>query len=376
MEKLNFIDLFSGCGGLSKGLELSGMNCILGVDHDKNSISTFLANHLNAKAFLGDIHDLGSETLQDLVGEQKVDVIVGGPPCQGFSTAGRGKNDDPRNSLFMQFVRIVDHYQPKMVLIENVTGLLAKKNVKTLESIFRCFENIGYTLEARVLSSEEFGVPEKRRRTIIMGVKGKTSPIFPEVTHGTRGQETIKTVRNVLDSFNSDERFNNHDIDGAQIKSKIDRARLSNIPEGRGIRYQKDELELLPTELHFDVNWSEISEGRFRQTKLQRLALDKPSPTILTSRTTYYHPTENRYLTAREAASIQSFPNDFVFYGSTTSQFKQIGNAVPVQLGKAIGNAILNTINAMDSGDLEIKSYEDRSKYFKRAFHYPSQVEI
>jgi len=376
MEKLNFIDLFSGCGGLSKGMEMAGMNCLLGVDHDENSITTFLANHDNAKAYLGDIHDLDSEMLKGLIGDQKVDVIVGGPPCQGFSTAGRGKNDDPRNSLFMQFVRVVDLYKPQVLLIENVTGLLAKKNAKTLETIFNCFENLGYNLEARVLSSEEFGVPEKRRRTIIMGVKGNTSPIFPEVSHGARGSRPVKTVRTVLETLGLEERLANHDVEGAKIKNKIDRQRLEHIPEGRGIRYQKDELELLPTELHYDVTWSEISEGRFRQTKLQRLALDKPSPTILTSRTSYYHPTQCRYLTVREAASIQSFPSDFTFYGSTTSQFKQVGNAVPVKLGEALGKSIIRTIDAMSKGEGIEKPIEDRSKYFKRAFHYSSQVEI
>ena len=156
-----FIDLFSGCGGLSHGLEMAGHRCLLGVDANKEAISSFAANHHEAAVYLGDIKLLKEKKLKELLRGQKVDMVVGGPPCQGFSTVGRGEADDDRNQLFKEFVRIVKVTQPKVILFENVTGLVAKKNQHILKQIFTYFEKLGYNMDARVLSAEEFGVPEK-----------------------------------------------------------------------------------------------------------------------------------------------------------------------------------------------------------------------
>jgi DNA (cytosine-5)-methyltransferase 1 len=135
----------------------------------------------------------------------------------------------------------------------------------------------------------------------------------------------------------------NHDLDSAKIKSPIDFKRIQRIPEGKGIRYEADEKAYFKKKkLKLGINWKELRENRFRQTKYQRLDRKKPSPTIMTHRHNYFHPTENRYLTQREAASLQSFPNDFTFHGPLSAQWRQIGNAVPPLLGKAIGTAIIS----------------------------------
>lgn len=334
---LNFIDLFSGAGGLSCGLELAGMNCVLGVDMDKNAIETFKNNHLEAETFCGSITDLSASKIKELTHNQTIHAVVGGPPCQGFSTVGLGNPNDQRNHLFKEFIRVVKITNPYFVVIENVTGLLAKKNEKTIQSIFKIFSKMGYTLDVQVMSAENYGVPERRRRTIILGSRINQTITFPKMI------PNIVTVGQAFKNLKaSNGKYLNHDIDAAKIKSELENARIACIPEGKGVRYEIDEKTYFKTKkLKLNVNWKELRENRFRQTKYQRLDRKKPSPTIMTHRHNYFHPTENRYLTQREAAALQSFPNDFKFYGPLSAQWRQIGNAVPPLLGKAIGSAIL-----------------------------------
>lgn len=365
-KNYTFIDLFSGCGGLSFGLEKAGMKCLLGVDNNKDAIESFKLNHPNSNTFCGDISELDHKKLRSLINNKKVDFVVGGPPCQGFSTVGKGISDDPRNFLFLEFVRIVRELNPKGILIENVTGLLAKKNKETLKNIFVIFNDLGYELDARVMSAEEYGVPEKRRRTIIVGTKKGYLFAFPKPTHGPRGGEPIVTVGDAFNNISKNASFN--DISMAQIKNEIDKKRLNLIPEGKGIRYKKDEDEYLPPRLKYNIVWEELSESRFRQTKLQRLDRGLPSFTILTSRTMYYHPTESRYLTPREAAAIQSFPSSFEFCGSVTSVWKQIGNAVPVGLAEKLGYSIIDCIIK------KTKKLEKLDDFKKYAFHYNREI--
>lgn len=365
-KSYHFIDLFSGCGGLSAGLEMAGHKCLLGVDANKDAIDTFAANHKHAAVYLGDIKKLSEKKLRELLKGRQIDMVVGGPPCQGFSTVGRGEVHDERNHLFKEFVRIVKITNPKVILFENVTGLVAKKNQTILKKIFQYFERLGYNMDARVLSAEEFGVPEKRRRTIIMGVKGGEC-LFPEVTHGNRAEKKLKTVGEAFKNLKAPNgKIYNHEINTAEVKKIEDRERLKFIPAGRGIRYEQDEKEFLPKKLWYGINWTKLREKRFRQTKLQRLPLNEPSPTILTARTTYYHPIEPRYLTPREAAACQSFPNDFIFHGSQTAVFRQIGNAVPPLLAYALGESVKKIV--FKKGASKKKIVEN--VLGKNAFHY------
>ncbi len=364
---MNFIDLFSGCGGFSKGLEMAGHRCILGVDFEPHAIKSFELNHPQATGLCMDISKLTRAELKKHIDLTKIDMVVGGPPCQGFSTVGRGEVTDTRNKLFMEFVRIVKLVSPKVILFENVTGILAKKNAAILNKIFKNFEKLGYHMDAQVLSADDFGVPSHRRRTIIMGVKGSV-PLFPAINQKKKN----KTVKDALKNLKAPNgKIYNHDISLAQIKNSLDRRRLSHIPEGRGIRYEKDEKEFLPKALRFGIDWNEISEGRFRQTRLQRLPWLQAAPTILTSRTSYYHPHEDRYLTCREAAACQSFPNDFIFEGSQTAIFRQIGNAVPPLLAKAIGEEIkklsfnkIHKLNLKQKMKTKEKIHDIKSKAF------------
>ena len=189
------------------------------MDANKEAIMSFAANHHEAATYLGDIKNLKEKQLKTLLKGQTVDMVVGGPPCQGFSTVGKGAVDDIRNQLFREFVRIVKITEPKVIIFENVTGLVAKKNQAILEQIFKFFEKLGYTMDARVLSAEEFGVPEKRRRTIIMGVKGGEC-LFPMATHGARAGKKLVTVKEVFKNLKAqDGKIYNHDIKIAEVKN-------------------------------------------------------------------------------------------------------------------------------------------------------------
>ncbi len=365
MSKVNykFIDLFSGCGGFSKGLESAGHKCLLGVDFEEAAVRSFARNHPHAHALHMDIHKLTKPKLAELVDFDEIDMVVGGPPCQGFSTVGKGDADDARNSLFRQFVRIVRITNPKIILFENVTGILASKNQQVLKNTFKSFEKLGYHMDAKVMSADEYGVPSRRRRAIIMGVK-QGIPQFP-----SPNSKKLVSVKKAFENFKTRKGvIHNHDIDKALLSNKLDEKRLSFIPAGAGIRYERDEKKFLPKRLRYDVNWQEMNENRFRQTRLQRIPWEDVAPTILTSRTMYYHPHENRYLTVREAASLQSFPNDFVFEGSTTAQFKQIGNAVPPALAKKLGQEI----KKISFGDVKYRSLSvlENPEFAQKAFTY------
>jgi len=373
--KKTFIDLFSGAGGMSCGLEMAAWTCLLGIDHDRAAIETFQHNHLQAKAIAGDIREISNQQIQEIIKYQKVDLICGGPPCQGFSTIGQNDHLDERNFLFLEFLRIVEALKPDYIIVENVTGLLSKKNENVLKAIIKSFTVLGYTIDVKVLSAHHYGVPEKRRRTIFLGNRFGVKNIYPDKIFKDSEQDNqdLPLPRNVEWAFDnlleSNGEIFNHDIKRSQISNDLERERISHIPEGKSVRYEKDQLAYLPEKLWFDVDWSNIYEERFREAKLNRLDRYDCANTINTSRTTYYHPVENRYLTPREAAAIQSFPANYFFCGTVTQQWRQIGNAVPPLLAKALGESIL----VLDSlkNNMEItNSIEDIQSIRAKAFSY------
>ncbi|MCA6574365.1 MAG: DNA cytosine methyltransferase [Pseudanabaena sp. M57BS1SP1A06MG] len=373
--KKTFIDLFSGAGGMSCGLEMAGWHCLLGIDHDRAAIETFQHNHPQAKAIAGDIREISNQQIQEITHHQKVDLICGGPPCQGFSTIGQNDHLDERNFLFLEFLRIVEALEPDYIIVENVTGLLSKRNESVLKSIIKSFTDLGYTIDVKVLSAHHYGVPEKRRRTIFLGNRFGVRNIYPDKIFKDSDQDLQdlplpRTVGWAFDNLlESNGEILNHDIKRSQIANDLERERISHIPEGKSIRYEKDQLAYLPKNLWFDVDWSSIHEERFREAKLNRLDRDDCANTINTSRTTYYHPVENRYLTAREAAAIQSFPSNYFFCGTLTQQWRQIGNAVPPLLAKAIGESILMLDSTKNNMEITT-SIEDIQSIRAKAFSY------
>jgi DNA (cytosine-5)-methyltransferase 1 len=362
------IDLFSGAGGLSAGLEMAGFKTILGVDIDKNALRTFKENHPHAEVYHGPIEELSFEYLDSVLAGQKVSLLAGGPPCQGFSTVGKGDPNDNKNQLFQHYCRVLDYLKPDYFLFENVTGILSKKNKPVLDKIINKFQSLGYSLKVSVLEAQKFGVPQKRKRAILMGTKLGHRLEFPRPSHDTEfGGVYIKpkTVGDALRSIElCDTVLNNEKV---FIKNELVNKRLKYIPEGKGIRYKKDEDELLPEGLKLGVDWGTIREGRLRELQYYRLDRNKPSPTINTQNHRYYHPVETRVFTARELATFQSFPLEFSFKGSRSSQIRQIGNAVPPLLAKALGEAILNSYNSKEK---ELDQEVLLNDSIKHAFNY------
>ncbi len=347
-----FVDLFCGAGGLSCGLEMAGLECVFGTDFDKNAIETFNLNHKKASSFLGPIADLSEEMLLSKIGDKQIKLVAGGPPCQGFSTMGKGDPNDEKNALFNHYCRVLKILQPEYLLFENVTGLIAKKNQAVSSAILERFKELGYSVKIRVLESQHYGVPQKRKRTILLGTRLNRGIDFPQPQFGiTKGEIYIPacTVGDALGNLKSStgEAFN-HDLDKTQIRANLTRERIKHIPEGRGIRYKKDEDEFLPDHLKLGIDWDTVKEGRLRELNLYRLNRQKPAPTINTQSHHYYHPTDDRRFSAREFASIQSFPSDFIFTGKNQSQIKQIGNAVPPLMAKALGEQIVKSYMSND----------------------------
>jgi len=343
----NFIDLFCGAGGLSNGLSRAGMNCLVGIDFLKPAIETFNKNHKNSIGICGDIKEIETSEIKKLIKNRKVHLVCGGPPCQGFSTVGKNEAEDSKNHLFMQYVKFVEDFKPNYILIENVTGLLSKNNINTLISIINVFDKLGYYLDLRVLDAHHYGVPQVRRRVIMIGNNQNIENVYPEKEFNNPGEnnKNYKPTRTVQWAFQNltsyRKKFYNHDLESSIIKKEVDKKRIKHIPEGRSIRYESDQEELLPRDLWFENDWQKMNENRFREAKLVRLNREMPSTTIVTNGSGYYHPTEDRYLTIREAAAVQSFPANYVFSGTRSSIWTQIGNAVPPLMAKSIGESIL-----------------------------------
>ncbi len=355
---------------------MAGWLGLLGIDHDQAAIETFKHNHQQAQAIADDICEISVKQIQASINYKKVDLICGGPPCQGFSTIGQNNHQDERNFLFFEFLRIVEALEPDYIIVENVTGLLSKRNENVLKEIIKSFSSLGYTIDVKVLSAHHYGVPEKRRRTIFLGNRFGVKNIYPDkiFKDSEQDEHDLPLPRNVGWAFDnllksSNGEILNHDINRSQIANDLERERISHMPEGKSVRYEKDQLAYLPKNLWFNIDWKTIHEERFREAKLNRLDRQNCANTINTSRTTYYHPIENRYLTAREAAAIQSFPPDYFFCGTLTQQWRQIGNAVPPLLAKALGESIL-CLDSLKNNMEETQSIEDIQTIRAKAFSY------
>lgn len=302
--KKKFVDVFAGCGGMSKGMEEAGFECVGFVEFWQPAIDTHL-NNCGGVLIGKDIIQVPSEDIRKYRG--KVDLVVGGPPCQGFSMAGKRDPNDPRNKLFLEFARFIDVIRPKFFVMENVQGIASMKDENgdlVFNQVMATFDKLGYKVDAKVLVSSNYGVPENRKRAIFIGNREGIKNEYPEF------QEKV-FLSEVLDLPYEEIEEMQHIYEKVATEKAY---RFSHVKPGQNY-------------------------GSFRSSN-KKLKMDSFSCTI-TKGGRYIHPEFNRLLSVREEARIQSFPDDFMFVGSKENMYAQIGNAVPVKMAKAIGLKLL-----------------------------------
>lgn len=305
------LSLFTGAGGLDLGFELAGAQTVLCVDNDPEACKTLRFNRPEWDVFEGDIRKYEPDV-------NNIDVVIGGPPCQGFSSAGKGNPDDPRNFLWREYFRVVDAVRPRAMVLENVSALTHGRNGDHLNGIIKALENIGYNFDMGVLNAADFGVPQSRRRLIVIGLRDG---------HPTLPAPTVETPMTVKEAIG--------DLENAPHDPTFSHVPPKHAP-------------------HVAERWSRLAPGEVDPNyRRGRLDYDRPSVTIragggygprgdhLAGFHPPIHPSRPRQLTVREAARLQSFPDEWILQGSKTAQGRQIGNAVPVKLAEAIARHVI-----------------------------------
>lgn len=350
-DNRDVISLFSGAMGLDIGLEKAGLNVVIGQDFDESCVKTMQVNGHNVLG--GDIREIDPRKLLELTGLSVGEpfLICGGPPCQPFSTAGKRLGiNDPRGSLFMDFIRMIDYIRPRFFVMENVKGIMSAplKHVPlaerdendpeqrlgtVLDVILAEFDKLGYKTVYGVLDAVNYGVPQFRERFVLIGSRDNEDIFLPLPTHFQMHQDKSyqwKTVRDAIADLEFDK--------GECATLSEERLKfLKMIPEGGNWRD-------LPKDIIPIAMGGAYKSGGGKVGFYRRLSYDQPSPTVVTSpvqkATMMCHPIQDRPLSIKEYARIQQFPDDWIFTGTTAAKYRQIGNAVPVGLAEAIGKAV------------------------------------
>ncbi|HCR84306.1 MAG TPA: DNA (cytosine-5-)-methyltransferase [Lachnospiraceae bacterium] len=352
-DNRDVISLFSGAMGLDIGLGKAGLNVVIGQDFDAACVETMQAN--GHKVLAGDIRETQPEQLLNKTGLSVGEpfLICGGPPCQPFSTAGKRLGiNDPRGSLFMDFIRMINYIRPRFFVMENVKGIMSAplKHVPLLERdendpkqklgtvldvILSEFDKVGYKTVYGVLDAVNYGVPQFRERFVIIGSRDNEDIFLPIPTHFQMHQNKEylwQTVRSAIADLEQDK--------GECATLSEERLKfLKMVPEGGNWRD-------LPKDIIPIAMGGAYKSGGGKAGFYRRLSYDQPSPTVVTSpvqkATMMCHPTQNRPLSVKEYARIQQFPDNWVFRGTIAAKYRQIGNAVPVGLAEAIGKSVIS----------------------------------
>jgi len=379
----SFIDFFSGAGGLSCGLEHVGFNPLLAVEISPVYAKTYKLNNPDTKVIEKDIRLIKTKEFKEIAGIKSgtLDLIAGGPPCQGFSINAPVRSlDDQRNHLFKDFLRLADELKPKIILIENVPGFISLGNGTVINTVYKELSRMGYKADHKILFAGHYGVPQLRFRTIIIATRLDIKISFPSPTHDAKGVANFKGAKDfcqrieplfssnlkkqttvwdaisdlpALTSKNKQEEFKYNGLPvsayGLMLRSgsykiynhqvsnlaPINLERLKHIPQGGS--WRDIPHELLPAGLKRARRSDHTKRyGRLHPEGLCSTILTKCDPHW----GSFFHPFQDRIISVREAARIQSFPDKFTFQGSLTEQYQQVGNAVPPLMAQSIGEAI------------------------------------
>lgn len=345
MMPRKLVDLFCGAGGLSLGFKQAGFEPSLAIDFDQYACATYAANlgdHVRQADLSGADPAKVARSIVAEVGA--VDVVAGGPPCQGWSIQRRGEAVDSRNDLTLQFAAIATAVCPRAIVMENVPTILGKRGYRHLTLVENMLEEAGYFISKAVLDAASFGVPQSRRRAVLVAVHREIGAefSFPTPTHGPGNFKTVRHAIGELPSPPPDgsehPEYRNHRL---VLASRANLERLKHVPEGGG---RLDVPEHLQLPCHRNDN------GHRHLDVYGRLWWDRPSGTITAmfdnfTRGRFGHPIENRNITGREGARLQSFPDDFAFVGPKKDVARQIGNAVAPALARAVAEALSDTLD-------------------------------
>lgn len=348
VEKVTYVDLFAGAGGLSVGLERAGFELQHAVEVDEDARATFANNRESIKPedITGDIREVDSAEIPTLAGQGSVDLVAGGPPCQGFSEVVSPDGSDERNHLFTYFIDWVKKLEPEAALFENVRGMQKTADGKFLDAVKESFDNIGYDVTHRVVTASDFGVPQHRRRLVVLATKSEieTNPLegfeinpveTPSVMDGIgdlpelgAGEEATEYVQNPQTVLQEDLRGDNDKLTAHEAANHSDDMveMISHIPDGGNRTAIPDELQ---PESGYHNSYSRLDS--------QEPAVAITSNMSKPSSARCIHPFQHRGLTPREGARLQTFPDSYRFDGGLVSVRQQIGNAVPPYLAEALG---------------------------------------
>ena len=350
-KKYKVLDLFCGCGGISEGFSLAGFEIAGGIDFNEYATVTFKHNFAKAIVHNIDISIFPDDQIDKEYGN--VDVIVGGPPCQGFSSANRWQKEkeDPRNKLFFEYIRFVQRIHPKVIMIENVRGLLSRDNGYAIKRIQEILGAAEYNISFQVLDASDYGVPQNRKRAIIVGVRKDFKDITFDFTSLVKQDKTT-----VEDAIGELYQFEKSPAGAKELKepanSKLRKyfRNKDNIILDQDIVYPADKVQKRISFVPQGGNWKDVPAELWPNNRQNRHSsaykrLD-PSAQSYTgnAHSNYFHPLYNRIPTIRESARLQSFPDSFEFQGPRGSKYRQVGNAVPPLLAKAVADAIIKIL--------------------------------
>ena len=353
-KKLTCLDLFCGCGGLSLGFRDAGFNVVAGIDAWTDALVTHKKNLPDALTVNADLFTYSPNEFSANTGLSNIDVIVGGPPCQGFSIAGKRIVDDQRNKLYKSFVDFVAFYKPKAFVMENVPNLLSLAGGAVRDAIMDDFAKIGYKVVFKILTASDYGAPQNRRRVFFVGLKSSISNNFefPIAEFGTKSNPYVTCEDAISDlDFIGDTKllsevseYKHPPLSKYQEQIRTGSTCLLNHVATVHTEQTRRIIAMVPDGGNYKDLPKELWNTRKVHIAWTRMSSNKPCFTIDCGHNHHFHYSANRVPTVREAARIQSFPDTFEFVGIKTSQLKQVGNAVPPLLAKAVAKNLLKAL--------------------------------